>query len=215
VDVFAAVLGQTGIGGTLTCESDSTWQQHSTHMPSVTINNSNIEWANTDTLKLISTRNWPGFPALSAPTVAAASSSVQSFTIQVPDTAAVGVNPMCFQLQAANGTLLATCCFNVTVAAPTAVGPMGGADFALRGAWPNPAGGRLSIAFALPTGAPATLELIDLLGRRVLSREVGGLGPGSHVVDLSRDAANLHAGVYAVRLTQAGWSLTTKIVLMR
>jgi hypothetical protein len=104
----------------------------------------------------------------------------------------------------------------VTVTAPTGVGPLADASFALRGAWPNPAaGGRLSIAFSLPSGAPATLELIDLLGRRMLSRDVGGLGPGSHVVDLSQEAANLHAGVYAVRLTQAGRSLTTKIAFMR
>lgn len=216
VDVFTAVLGQTGIGGTLTCEPDSAWQQNSNHVPSVTINNSNQIWSNIYTLKLTSARNWPGFPAQSTPSVAANSSSGQTFSVHVPDTAAVGVNPMCFQLLAANGAPLTTCCFNVTVSAATAVGPMGGAAFALRGAWPNPAaGGRLSIAFSLPSGAPATLELIDLLGRRVLSREVGGLGPGTHVVDLSREATSLHAGVYAVRLTQAGRSLTTKIALMR
>lgn len=86
---------------------------------------------------------------------------------------------------------------------------------ALLGARPNPApGGRLSVAFVLPTGDPATLDLIDVAGRQVSTREVGSLGPGQHVVDLA-DASRLPAGVYLIRLHHAQRTLVARAVVMR
>ena len=85
---------------------------------------------------------------------------------------------------------------------------------ALMGARPNPAHGSLRIAFALPSVAPATLELIDIAGRRVARRDVTSLGPGHH--ELAFDSpAHLKAGLYFVRLAQAGQVLTARVVLMR
>lgn len=72
---------------------------------------------------------------------------------------------------------------------------------ALEGLRPNPAGASQQVAFTLPTGSPATLELLDVTGRRLVSREVGSLGPGSHVVRLDPEH-RLLAGVYWLRLTQ-------------
>jgi hypothetical protein len=74
--------------------------------------------------------------------------------------------------------------------------------FALEGARPNPAlGGRMLVHFALPSGEPATLALIDVAGRRVAEREVGSLGAGRHSVDLLA-GRRLPPGVYLVRLMQ-------------
>ena len=74
--------------------------------------------------------------------------------------------------------------------------------FALEGTRPNPAsGGRLMVHFALPTGEAATLELLDLAGRRVTERTVGTLGAGRHSVDLT-EGRRLKPGLYFVRLTQ-------------
>ena len=84
---------------------------------------------------------------------------------------------------------------------------------ALIGARPNPAHGSLRIAFALPSAAPATLELIDIAGRRVARRDVASLGPGHH--ELALGDPRLKAGLYFLRLTQAGQVLTARVVLMR
>jgi hypothetical protein len=85
--------------------------------------------------------------------------------------------------------------------------------FALHGTLPNPSGPDLRIAFTLPEAAPATLELLDLAGRRLESQEVGSLGPGRHVVQLGR-RGSVPSGLYVVRLTRAGRSLTMKAVVI-
>ncbi|HTM58436.1 MAG TPA: 6-bladed beta-propeller [Candidatus Udaeobacter sp.] len=75
-------------------------------------------------------------------------------------------------------------------------------EFALDGVRPNPSfGDRFTIEFALPSSEPATLEVIDVAGRRVAGRTVGSLGPGRHTIDLAR-GQRLAAGVYLVRLSQ-------------
>jgi len=74
--------------------------------------------------------------------------------------------------------------------------------FALEGTRPNPAiGGRLMVHFALPTAEPATLELLDVAGRRVTVRAMGSLGAGRHSIDLA-EGRRLKPGLYFVRLTQ-------------
>ena len=74
--------------------------------------------------------------------------------------------------------------------------------FALEGVRPNPARGRhLRVAFALPSNAPARLELLDVRGRRLHAREVGSLGAGRHAVNLA-EGRSVPAGIYWVRLTQ-------------
>ena len=70
-------------------------------------------------------------------------------------------------------------------------------------------GSRLEIGFSLPSGERATLELFDASGRRIVAREVGGLGPGAHRVNLAENR-RLAAGVYALRLTQGPNSRTLK-----
>jgi hypothetical protein len=80
----------------------------------------------------------------------------------------------------------------------------GATELALRPPTPNPGDGRsLSVEFVLPSAGAARLELLDVTGRRVRALDVGGLGPGRHLLDLT-GARPLHAGLYFVRLTQAG-----------
>jgi hypothetical protein len=86
--------------------------------------------------------------------------------------------------------------------------------FALRGARPNPAAKNLVVAFALPVTAPATLDIVDLGGRRVTSRRLDALDPGEHVVDLG-PVAGMSPGVYWLRLTQEGRALTRRFVVAR
>jgi hypothetical protein len=49
--------------------------------------------------------------------------------------------------------------------------------------------------FTLPNRERATLDVVDVLGRRVLRREVGSLGPGVHSVTLEA-APPIRPGLY-------------------
>lgn len=61
--------------------------------------------------------------------------------------------------------------------------------------------------------APATLELLDVSGRRLLARAVGALGAGSHVLTL--EGGGIRAGTYFIRLTQGARSATRRAVVTR
>ena len=84
----------------------------------------------------------------------------------------------------------------------------------LSGFNPNPAvSSRLMLSFSLATGEPATVEMIDVTGRRVASEDVGSLGPGSHTIQVGR-GMNLPTGVYMVRLQQGGRVLRAKAAVV-
>jgi len=85
-------------------------------------------------------------------------------------------------------------------------------QLSLGGFRPNPAISNSAIAFSLPDAQPSRLEVVDVRGRIMLSREVGALGPGSHNVSLS-DAGRLGPGVYWVRLVRPEATLTRKGVV--
>jgi hypothetical protein len=82
----------------------------------------------------------------------------------------------------------------------------------LRGAWPNPTGPDVAIAFGLDGSSTAvSLEILDLQGRRQWNREVGALGPGEHVVAVQ---SALGPGIYYVRLTGVSGSLVRPFVVL-
>jgi hypothetical protein len=86
--------------------------------------------------------------------------------------------------------------------------------FALEGVRPNPSrGGQLSVTFALPSSTPARLELIDVSGRRIVTRDVGALGAGPHVVALAANRA-LRPGLYLVRLEQGANVRVTRVAVL-
>ncbi len=86
--------------------------------------------------------------------------------------------------------------------------------FALEGVRPNPSRGQLTtVSFVLASTAPASLEVFDVSGRQVFVREVSGMGPGRHALDLT--ASRLWApGLYLVRLTQASQHATTRMAVV-
>ena len=87
-------------------------------------------------------------------------------------------------------------------------------EFALAGAQPNPVVDELEVAFSLAEDAPARLEVYDLAGRRVLAREVGELGAGTHRVRLASGGA-LPAGIYHLALTQGAHRAVARAVVTR
>jgi hypothetical protein len=86
--------------------------------------------------------------------------------------------------------------------------------FALYGAQPNPPASRregVFISLALPDDTPATLELLDVTGRRLTERRVAGAG--KQRVNVSEGLV-LKRGIYFVRLTHGGRSLTRRVTVI-
>ncbi len=79
---------------------------------------------------------------------------------------------------------------------------------------PNPALVEATVTFALPSAAPAVLELHDLAGRLLAREEVGSRGSGVHTLRL-RDLGALRPGVYVVRLAQGRDALVRRIAVIR
>ena len=98
--------------------------------------------------------------------------------------------------------------------ATVGVGEGGPIAFALHGVRPNPARGNgLHVAFALPTGGAARIELLDVSGRQVRSRDVGAMGTGRHTVNLSA-GRSVAPGIYWVRLTQGANQKTARVAVI-
>jgi hypothetical protein len=90
-----------------------------------------------------------------------------------------------------------------------------GAAFTLDGFRPNPArAGALVVGVRLPDAAPATLEVLDLAGRRRARLDVGSLGAGAHVIALEPEAG-LAPGLYWLRLARAGETRVTRGAIVR
>ncbi|PYM05128.1 MAG: hypothetical protein DMD82_12160 [Candidatus Rokuibacteriota bacterium] len=101
-----------------------------------------------------------------------------------------------------------------SIEAQVGVGDRGPAQLALRGVTPNPAQDALRASFSIRDSKAATLTLFDVSGRQMETRRVDGMGPGWHTVTLG-GRSNLPAGLYVIRLTQDGRSLTTRAALVR
>ena len=94
--------------------------------------------------------------------------------------------------------------------------PAPGLAFGIEALRPNPATTRsaMHVRFTLPRAASAQLELVNVAGRRVTVREVGGLGAGTHAVDLAAGRPSLGSGIYFVRLVQGGDVAVRRVVLL-
>jgi hypothetical protein len=85
---------------------------------------------------------------------------------------------------------------------------------ALESVQPNPAVSALGIAYVLGSWAPASLELIDVAGRPIVRRDLGSPGPGRHEARMGTGALTA-SGVYWLRLTQNGRSVSSKVTIIR
>jgi hypothetical protein len=67
------------------------------------------------------------------------------------------------------------------------------------------------VSFSLASGASATLAAYEVSGRQVASREVGSSEPSWHTLELG----NVPAGIYVVRLSQAGRTVRARVAVIR
>jgi hypothetical protein len=87
-------------------------------------------------------------------------------------------------------------------------------DFALDPVRPNPMRGRsMTVSFTLAASGNASLELLDVAGRRLASRDLSSLGAGRHAVDLGM-ANRLAPGVYLVRLRQGSAIRVSRVAVL-
>lgn len=79
---------------------------------------------------------------------------------------------------------------------------------------PNPSRRGAWVTFSLASGAPATLTVLDIAGRVIREREVGGFGAGTHQLQLV-EGSDLEPGLYLVRVTQGESSVTSRWSVVR
>jgi hypothetical protein len=78
---------------------------------------------------------------------------------------------------------------------------------------PNPARGAFALDLACAQAGRGEVEVFDVGGRRVITRDLGLLEAGSHPVTL--DLSGRPAGLYMVRIRQAGETAGTRVLLLR
>jgi hypothetical protein len=97
----------------------------------------------------------------------------------------------------------------------TDVPPSGpGAQLAITRVGPNPTSSPIRVEFSLPTDSPATLEIVDVAGRRWLHDELGALSPGRHEATVSL-AGLPGPGVFWLHLSQSGHGVVSKVIVVR
>ncbi len=102
---------------------------------------------------------------------------------------------------------------NLTLVTAVDAEPLAG-RLAIGLAGPHPATRRLSFDVTLLDREPARLELCDVQGRRVASRDLSALGPGHHVVGLD-GGAGWRAGIYFATVVQGAHRAGMKVVALR
>ena len=86
-------------------------------------------------------------------------------------------------------------------------------SFELYQNYPNPFNPTTTISFTINQKAIISLEVYDLLGRRVSSLADGYRSPGRYRAQF--DAKGLNSGVYFYRLSAAGYTAVRKMLLVR
>lgn len=84
--------------------------------------------------------------------------------------------------------------------------------------YPNPFTTNATIDVGLPNVSNVELQVFDVLGRRVSSRSIGGMGSGWQRIALpatDNSGRFLPSGVYFYRVTAAGEAITRKMVIAR
>jgi len=69
------------------------------------------------------------------------------------------------------------------------------------------------VHFTLASSAAASLELFDVMGRRIVAREGRSLGTGRQALDLVQ-GRHLAPGLYLVRLRQGGDLRVARVVVL-
>lgn len=86
------------------------------------------------------------------------------------------------------------------------------AEFSLDPPRPQPVTSDLRVSFSLPEATHAAMDLFDVSGRRVLHRDLPGLGAGRHSLNLA-SRGELLPGIYWLRLSAGSRRASLKVVV--
>jgi len=86
-------------------------------------------------------------------------------------------------------------------------------EYTLKQNYPNPFNPSTRIEFSLPVESHVSLEVFDILGRRVATLIDGNKIAGNYSVEFN--ASNLSTGVYIYRLNASGKTITKKMLLLK
>lgn len=208
VNVWGTTVNPDFLAG---CVQDAALEADAISNIDLPLENRNVVYGNTYAVLVTNNRGWTmSYPSTFV--LGAGASGLVPVTIDVP-AGATGSVDVTYSVSL-NGAVTHTCVSSFAIGQAD-VGDVASLDLAIATLSPNPVRGDLTIGFALPRSAAARIELIDVHGRRVTSREVGSLGVGRHSVRFEREIANLPAGVYAVKLVQGGRAITRKVSVVR
>ncbi|MEM1041655.1 MAG: T9SS type A sorting domain-containing protein [Bacteroidota bacterium] len=147
--------------------------------------------------------------------IPAGQSTSGTFTQPVPDTTLVGTYAYTISVGQFPDVSRASRTFTLAVVGATATESQTAPDAVLLGAaYPNPFRAAATFSFALPVPDDLTLEVLDVLGRRVALLAEGTHAAGAHRATF--DATGLPSGAYVVRLvTGSGQSEVQRLTLLR
>lgn len=80
--------------------------------------------------------------------------------------------------------------------------------------YPNPAKDIVNIEFATTTTAKYALELFDIVGKKLMEKQLGNLNTGNQQIQLSTNQLNLPSGSYLISLTQNGERKNSKVFVV-
>ena len=86
-------------------------------------------------------------------------------------------------------------------------------EFALAQNYPNPFNPSTQITYAVPKAAKITLEIFEVLGRKVATLVDGVATPGYYTANFN--ASSMSSGIYFYRLSSPGVTFTKKMLLLR
>ncbi len=134
----------------------------------------------------------------------------QSWTLIPNDTLQITGWPRRMQIDPYNKILKLATSFVTAVDEPAPALPR---EFRVTSIYPNPFNAVARIRFDLPSPAPVTLRVFDLLGRETLTRNLGTMAAGSH--ETAWDGYGAASGVYLFRIETPSQSRTAKAVLLK
>ncbi|MGA9407914.1 MAG: T9SS type A sorting domain-containing protein [Bacteroidota bacterium] len=86
-------------------------------------------------------------------------------------------------------------------------------EFSLAQNYPNPFNPSTQIAYAVPKASQITLEIFDVLGRRVATLVNGVMQPGFYTANFN--ASSMSSGIYFYRLSSPGVIFIKKMMLLK
>ena len=86
-------------------------------------------------------------------------------------------------------------------------------DFSLSQSYPNPFNAGITIQYSLPKQSLVTIDIFDILGRKIETIAEGIKSAGEHQATL--DASDQTSGIYFYKIQTWDYSETKKMVLLR